>query len=140
MYSDPADGLPLVGSHKRCLLGVRTTGASADVDLDPPGDVRGNVVVNQKGLSVSSDWRQLPGYMIPEQLDDGQNGASGVGMKVYVHGTGAFTEGPVTGTLEMLFKPNSVRSGLVCPTAAVSLAQYQADLQATRPQWVDDPS
>jgi hypothetical protein len=75
MYADPTDGLPLVGSHKRCLLGVRPTGQNADIDLIPPGDLTGNVVVNRKGLSVSADWRNLPGYMIPEELDDEMNGA-----------------------------------------------------------------
>ena len=54
MYADPADGFPLVGSHKRCLLGVRRTGGSADIDLIPSGDVNGNVDVNRKGLSVSA--------------------------------------------------------------------------------------
>lgn len=36
MYSDPTDGLPQIGSHRRCLLGVRPTGKSADIDLDRP--------------------------------------------------------------------------------------------------------
>lgn len=140
MYADPADGLPMVGSHKRCLLGVRPTGAYADIDLNPPGDVNGNVAVNRKGLSVVANWRQLLGHMIPEELDDGLNGASGKGMKVFVHGNGAFAEGAVAAGLEMLLKPNSVDSGVVCPMAIVSLVQYQAHLQATRTQWVDDPS
>lgn len=136
MYSDPTDGLPQVGSHRRCLLGIRPTGAKADVDLDPNGDV----MVNRKGLSVSADWRRLPGYMIPKELEDDVNGASGKGMKIYVHGTGAFAEGKVTAALEMLLKPHDGDSGCVCPTATVSLNQYQADLQATRADWADDPS
>lgn len=140
MYSDPTDGLPQAGSHRRCLLGVRPAGTNADIDLDPAGDVNGDVVVNRKGLSVSADWRQLPGYMIPEELEDDTNAASGKGMKVYVHGTGAFAEGVVAAALEMLLKPHGVDSGVVCPIATVSLNQYQADLQATRAHWVDDPS
>jgi hypothetical protein len=140
MYVDPADGLPLVGSHKRCLLGVRPMGKSADIDLTPAGDVNGNVAVNRKGLSVSADWRQLPPYMIPEELDDEVNGASGIGMKVYVHGTGVFVEGAVAPGLEMRFKLNTVDAGVVSPVAQVTLVQYQADLEATRAQWVEDPS
>jgi len=140
MYSDPSDGLPLVGSNRRCLLGVRPTGTNADIDLNPAGDINGNVEVNRKGLSVSEDWRQLPGYMIPEELEDDTNGASGKGMKVYVHGSGGFAEGAVTASLEMLLKPHSLNSGVVCPVATVSLNQYQADLQATRADWVEDPS
>jgi hypothetical protein len=61
-------------------------------------------------------------------------------MGVYVHGTGAFAEGVVAAALEMLLKPHSVDSGVVCPMGTVSLNQYQADLQATRAHWVDDPS
>lgn len=140
MYADPGDGLPLVGSNKRCLLGVRPTGGSADIDLIPAGDVSGNVERNQKGLSVSADWRQLPAYMIPQELDDEINGASGMGMKVYVHGTGPFAEGAVAAGLEMCFKANKVDAGVISPVVVVKLAQYQADLQATRAQWVDDPS
>src|SRR5437667_11059183 len=97
-----ADGLPLTGTKAKCL-GVRPTGPHADVDLDPPGDVNGNVVSNDKGLSVSADWRTLPGFLIPEHLDDGLNGASGKNMAVYVHGkgTGPVAEGPMEPGLEV---------------------------------------
>ena len=61
-------------------------------------------------------------------------------MKVYVHGTGPFAEGAVAAGLELCFKPNTVDAGVISPVAVVTLAQYHADLQATRPQWVDDPS
>ena len=61
-------------------------------------------------------------------------------MKVYAHGAGEFKEGRVAAALELLFKSNSVNSGVVIPVATVPLTQYQADLQATRAQWVDDPS
>lgn len=71
MFKD-ADGLPLVGSHKRCLLGVRPSGPNADVDLKPHGDVNGFVIRNNKGLSVVDDWRHLPGHLIPEQESSNQ--------------------------------------------------------------------
>jgi len=67
------DGLPLVGTRGNCL-GVRPL---YDVDLLPTGDEHGEVVSNEKGMSVSADWRTLPGFLIPEHLDDGLNGASG---------------------------------------------------------------
>lgn len=114
-------------------------GAFADIDLDPPGDTNGDVVKNGKGLSVSADWQKLPGHLIPEERDDGLNGASGKGMKIFVHGTGGFIEGPVSAVLEMVFKPETMHDGVVCPTAAVSLSQFQSDLQATRLQWVEHP-
>ena len=136
-----ADGLPLVGTKGRCL-GVRPTGPYADVDLKPPGDVNGDVICNDKGLSVVRDWRKLPGHLIPEHLDDGQNGASGRGMEVYVHGngTGPFAQGPFAQGLEMILKQGSADAGVIRPVVTVRLAQYQADLQATRPGWVVDES
>jgi hypothetical protein len=39
----------------------------AVIDLDGAR----KVVLNRKGLSVSEDWRDLPGHLIPEHLDDG---------------------------------------------------------------------
>jgi len=135
------DGQPLVGTRAKCL-GVRPTGANADIDLLPPGDVNGNVVFNRKGLSVSADWRTLPPHLIPEHLDDGLNGASGRNMAVYVHGdgTGPFAEGPIASGLEMIFKADTTEAGLVRPVKSVPLSQYQTDLQATRPNWVIDES
>ena len=119
------------------MLGVRPL---ADVTLIPSGDLTGCVALDRKGLSVSDDWRTLPPHLVPEQLDDEVNGASGRGMKVFVHGAGTFAEGQVAQSLEMLFKVNSTSSGVVCPIAIVLLAQYQSDLQASRSDWVEDPS
>jgi hypothetical protein len=133
------DGLPLVGTRSKCL-GVRPTGPNADVDLDPPGDENGDVVSNHKGLSVSADWRDLPYHLIPEHLDDGKNGASGKNMAVYVHGTGDFTEGALAHGLQMIFKDGTVTAGVIRPVATVPLSLYQADLAATRPDWVNDES
>lgn len=135
------DGLPLVGKESKCL-GVRPTGQYADVDLEPPGDEKGKVFSNQKGLSVSADWRTLKPHLIPEHLDDGLNGASGKNMAVYVHGqgTGPFAEGSVASGLEMIFKEGSSGAGVIRPVKTVPLSQYQADLAATRPCWVIDES
>ena len=138
MVFDPKEpDLPLIGSTRNCL-GVRTTGRIRDVDLD----AMGQVLVNRKGLSVSHDWKSLPGFLIPEHLEDGFNGASGKNMRVFVHGanTDAFVEGPVAAGLELLFKLGSTTAGVVCPTAVVLLAQYQSDLAATRPDWTIDES
>jgi hypothetical protein len=140
MHIDPTDGLPLVGSSKGCLLGVRPTGTHADVDLHPAGDVNGNVISNDKGLSVVDDWRKLAGYQIPQHLDDGHNGASGRNMHVFVHGTGPFSAGAVAAGLEMILKQGRLDRGVIRPVATVPLAAYKADLQATRPNWVVDES
>ena len=80
--------------------------------------------------------------MIPEELEDDENGARGKKMAVFVHGdgTGPFAEGPVAVGLEMRFKPNRTDSGNVCPVAATMLGQFQAALAVTAPDWVIDPS
>jgi hypothetical protein len=132
-----ADGLPLVGTAGKCL-GVRPSGKNADVDLNAAGEV----ISNDKGLSVSAEWKILPGHLIPDHLDDGQNGARGKNMAVYVHGngTGPFRPGPVAAGLEMVLKPGSTNAGVIRPVATVSLATYQADLKATRANWVVDES
>ena len=128
------DGRPLVGSQSKCL-GVRVPpNRHADIDLDNAG----KVVLNRKGLSVSKDWRSLPPHLIPEHLDDGFNGASGKGMRVFVHGTGAFHEGPVSAGLELHHKLHSSESGVLAPTGSVPMHQYQEDLAATRDGWVVD--
>lgn len=136
-----ADGLPLVGTKGRCL-GVRPGGPRPDVDLDPPGDLNGKVVSNDKGLSVSADWRTLQPHLIPEHLDDGLNGASGKNMAVYVHGngTGPFAEGPVAPGLELIFKTGNTDAGVIRPIATVPLSQYQTNLAATRRDWEIDES
>lgn len=128
---------PLVAQKSKCL-GIRSSGQHADIDLDGSGCV----VVNRKGMSVSADWRTLEPHLIPEELDDGKNGASGKNMEVFVHGqgTGPFAEGPVAAGLEMCFKLRSETAGNVCPIAAVPLTQYETDLSATQPDWVIDPS
>ncbi len=141
MFRD-SDGLPLVGDTRRCLLVVRPTGPNADVDLSPAGDAKGNVISNDKGLSVVDDWRKLPGYQIPEHLEDDENGASGKNMEIYVHGngTGPFAQGPVAAGLELILKKGSADRGVIRPVATVPLARYQADLQATRADWEIDES
>ena len=119
-------------------MGVRTTGPFADVDLDEAG----NVLTNRKGMSVSEDWRTLPGHLIPEHLDDGLNGASGKNMAVFVHGVAGsgFVEGLIAPGLELCFKAGRTSSGNVCPVNCVPIADYQNDLASTRPDWIIDES
>jgi hypothetical protein len=135
------DGLPLVGTTGRCL-GARPTCKNADLDLNPAGDVNGDVICNNKGLSVVADWRKLPGHLIPEHLFDGFNNARGKNMAVYVHGngTGPFAAGPFAPGLEVILKQGSAEAGVIRPIASVQLAKYQADLRATRPNWEVDES
>ena len=63
-------------------------------------------------------------------------------MAVYIHGngTGPFGEGPVAPGLEMIFKVGSASAGVIRPVVTVPLSQYQADVRATRPNWLKDES
>jgi hypothetical protein len=129
-----ADNLPKVGTQSKCL-GVREPG-NADVDLDGSG----NVKLNGRGLSVVADWRLLPGFLVPEHLENEFNGASGRGLRIFVHGSGEFSEGDVAEGLFLRHKPRSDKAGNVTPVASVSLAQFQKDLQAARASWIIDES
>ena len=130
------DGLPRIGFRSKCL-GVRPPpDPNADIDLDTAG----NVLLNRKVLSVSANWRGLPGHLIPEHFDDGFNGASGKRMRVFVHGAGAFHEGAVATGLDLLFKTGTNAAGVVAPVATVPLTQYQSHLATTRANWVVDES
>lgn len=128
------DGLPRVGNRAKCL-GVREPpDRFADIDVD----AKNRVLLNRKGLSVVEDWRGLPGHLIPEHLDDGFNGARGIGMGIFVHGAGNFDEGLIANGLQLLHKMGSKVAGLVAPTASVPLSEYQRNLAATRDDWVID--
>ena len=135
MYFE-ADGLPEIGSRSKCL-GVREPpDCNADIDLDGTRDVRRN----RKGLSVSEGWRDLPGHLIPNHLNDGFNGAVGKKIRVFVHGTGRFSEEAVAEGLELLHKSGTITAGVVAPSASVPIAEYQQLLAATRRAWTIDES
>ena len=127
-----ADNLPKLGTLSKCL-GVREPG-NADIDLDEVGKVQ----LNGRGLSVVSNWRLLPGFLVPPHLESEFNGASGRGLRVFVHGVGGFDEGDVAEGLCLRHKPGNDKAGNVTPTASVPLAQFQAALQATRTGWTID--
>lgn len=142
MKKDPSDpAKPCVGSQSKCL-GVRTTGDHADVAIDGSG----NVIIDaaeKAGMSVTRCWTTLiemgQPHLVPQELDDDNNGARGRGMAVFVHGTGAFEEAEVTNDLRMWFKKGTTVAGVVAPAVSVPIDQYQADLAATLSGWVIDP-
>ncbi|MGL4551983.1 MAG: hypothetical protein ACRC33_12460 [Gemmataceae bacterium] len=138
MKKDLADPTRPLVAPRFCCLGVRLQ----EVTIVPPGDPAGVVQADGKGMSVTADWRNLPPEIIPEELEDDENGARGKKMAVFVHGngTGPFAAAPVAVGLEMRLKPGRTDSGNVCPVAAVTLADFQAALAGTAPGWVIDPS
>ena len=137
MLVDQQDNLPLVGPKGKCL-GVRTTGKVQDVQLEKDG----TVTMNRQGMSVSKTWKGLPAHLVPEHLDNGENGASGIGMAVFVHCLDGepFREGAVASGLVLCFKQGTTTAGHVCPEARALLAKFQTDLAATRCDWLIDES
>jgi len=133
-----ADGLPVVGDRSK-ELGVRVPpNPHADVDVDPNTNL---VVLNGKGLSVATNWRLLPGHLIPARLSSIEPRARGSDdLKCYRLGDGPFGPRPVANGLELVLKPGSSELGNVVPNAAVTVSQFQADLTATRAQWAVDES
>jgi len=61
-------------------------------------------------------------------------------MEVFVLGDGPFVEGSVTLGLELCLKPSTTEAGNICPMVSVETSHYQADLAATRSDWIVDPS
>jgi hypothetical protein len=130
-----ADDLPIVGPFA-LGLGVREPPSShADVDLD----VNSLVVLNGRGISVARHWRDLPKHCIPIRLRENDSGG-GNPQNVYCWKTGVrpFTPRPVAAGLDLVLKPHDLQKGNVVPSGVGSLAQFQADLAATRAQWVID--
>jgi hypothetical protein len=123
------DGLPTVEQSAHGL-GVRP---GTDVDVD----AQGNVIVNGKGMSVSSSWRVISVLRIPRRLRDKVPGARGSNNRFcFRTGEGPFQAGEFSSNLD--FVPDSATHGCVTPARYVSLSQYESDLAATRPDWQFD--
>jgi hypothetical protein len=115
------DGLPIVGPASNAL-GVRP---GIDIDLDQ----QGNAIPNDKGMSVSPAWRDISPRRIPKRLGgQGSNSAA-----AFTLGSGPFQQAVIADGLELL--PDCATHGVIRPTQLVPLAQYEADLAGTRPNW-----
>ena len=122
-----ADNLPNVSPTG---LGVRP---GVDVDVD----AQGNVLVNGKGMSVSPNWRDINVNRIPKRLRPIVPGASGSNnTSCFLTGIGPFVQGPFANGLTL--EPDTATHGNVTPAAVISIAMYEADLAATRSDWVED--
>ncbi|HWY85710.1 MAG TPA: hypothetical protein VNX28_03245 [Gemmataceae bacterium] len=123
MRQDP-DGLPTVAAAANSL-GVRV---GTDIDVDG----QNNAVVNHKGMSVAPRWRDLPIFRIPKRLGgQGKNDTH-----CFKTGVGAFQRAVFAAGLEFL--PDSPTHGVIRPSQLIPLAQYEADLAATRAAWQID--
>ena len=129
-----ADGdKPLIGASADAL-GVRVPPAHRS-DIVP--DASGFVSFGTGGMSVAPAWRDLPLHRIPSRLRDLVQGARGKNsLCCWKMGEGEFAAGSVAARL--LLRLENARHGLVEPAQKMSLDDYQADLAATRDQWVRD--
>ena len=118
-----ADDKPTVG-QTATSLGVRPS----DVDLD----AQGNAICNDKGMSVSPEWRDAPLKMRPKRY----GGRASNNCYCFRRGTGAFQQSPCGAGLELV--PDCATHGVVRPVQLILLASYEADLHATRLEWEID--
>jgi hypothetical protein len=120
-----ADEKPTVG-QTATTLGIRP----GEIDLDASG----NVILNDKGMSVNPEWRAASIFLIPKRLGTGGRGSRT--SHCFRRGTAPFQQAPCGAGLELL--PESPTHGVVRPAQPVLLAQYEADLHATRLEWEVD--
>jgi hypothetical protein len=123
------DGLPTI-AQLATGLGVRP---GTDVDVD----IQGNVLVNDKGMSVSPSWRVISIFRIPKRLCDKVPGARGSNNTFcFRTGAGPFQVGEFAPGLALV--PDSATHGCITPTLSVPLGLYESDLAATRADWEID--
>jgi hypothetical protein len=128
------DGKPVVDATGKGL-GVRGMPVNniTDVDLDS----NGKVILNGKGMSVASTWRDLAPHLVSKRLQDKLPKARGsVQLRCFTMGDGPFQHGPMADGLD--FKRDTARHGLIVPNSSVTLDQFQDDLANTRDRWVID--
>lgn len=111
-------------------LGVRP-----GTDINP--DAAGNVVLDGNGMSVAPGWRELELHRIPKRLGTIVPGARGSNnTHCFTTGIGAFQRGPFAQGLELI--PDTNDHAVIAPVTVVALTLYEANLVATRSDWVID--
>jgi hypothetical protein len=118
------DGQPTVAPASNAL-GVRP---GIDIDVDQ----QDNAIPNDKGMSVSPSLNDIFPPRIPKRL----GGQAPNSSAVFALGTGPFQQAVIADGLELI--PDDPTHGVLRPTRLVPLAQYQADLAATRADWQVD--
>ncbi len=117
-----ADGFPTV-APSASALGVRL---GVDVDID----AQNQVIVNEKGMSVSPSWRSLSVFRIPKRL----GGQGSNNTHCFKMGAGVFEQAVIAERLELI--PDSDVHGVIRAIQSVPLTQYEVDLGATRTRWM----
>jgi hypothetical protein len=129
------NGKPKVGTESK-MLGVRI---APNPNADIPVDGNGHVQPQTGGMSVRSNWRKLPYFLIPKRLRPLVPKACGSNNLVcWSIGTGPFLSGDLTNNL--LFRPDpddATVHGFVEPKDEMSIEELQDALAQTRDQWVN---
>lgn len=121
-----ADDKPVIADEDG--LGVR-------VKIDILLDVQGNARVTKEGMSVAPHWRNVSILRKPPRLVEGGRGEDDT--YVFCRGEGPFVQEPFAAGLELLpDNKNPHRHGSVRPDQVVPLADYRANLEATRDEWI----
>ena len=124
-----ADDRPAIGQT------ATTLGARPGYDFDL--DAQGNVIVNGKGMSVNPRWQDADVLFVPKRLGTGGRGSNT--SHCFRRGAGPFQQGPCGAGLELIpDSPNDPTHGVVGPAQLAPMAQYEADLHATRLEWEVD--
>jgi hypothetical protein len=90
-------------------------------------------------MSVSPNWRDISVVRIPKRLRHLHPGARGSNnVSCFRFGSGPFERGVFAEGL--MLEPDSERHGVVAPAETTTLANYEAALEATRPNWIVDES
>jgi hypothetical protein len=134
MKRDPADDLPVVGSASSTELGARR-------GIDITVDAGGNVVLDERGISVAPGWRSLEFTRIPKRLRHLVPGAGGANStSCFTIGSGPFQRALMADGLELVPDRGQapVTHGVIAPSQVVPLGQYQEDLENTRAAWQID--
>jgi hypothetical protein len=117
-------------------LGVRIA-TNSSIKPDIPVDDLGCVSPTTGGMSVAPSWRLLPAHRIPARLRRLCPEATGSNqVYCWTMGQGEFTDGPLASGLHV--RRTSESHGLVEPSHVVPLSTYEADLAATREEWIVD--
>jgi hypothetical protein len=129
-----ADGFPIV-ARSTSGLGVRVPGMippaqKVDVDVDANGDV----IANNKGISVNPGWKDILPNFLPMRC----GGFARNNRFCFKMGDGPFVQGAFAAGLELI--PDSPKHGVVAPDQNMPLADYEAHLAATRLLWEVDES
>ena len=113
------------------------TGLGVRPGIDVNIDAADRVILDGGGMSVAPGWRELELHRIPKRLGTVVPGAHG-SNNTHCFSTGSGPFQPSSFAKGLVLIPDSETHGVVAPEAIVTLRQYEADLAATREDWVID--